>query len=105
MGCSLNTYWRAGKTNGNSEAAQRKCRKEPHPRAAGIEGRWLGIRTPKLRRALGIELQISEFSKPTSSTPVITAKMASGKFFAMYSLPQCDPKKFILKDCCFLFLH
>jgi len=52
-----------------------------------------------------IGLQISEFSKPTSSTPVITAKMASGKFFAMYSLPQCDPKKFILKDCCFLFLH
>ena len=35
MGCSLNTYWRAGKTNGNSEAAQRNYRKEPHPRAAG----------------------------------------------------------------------
>lgn len=46
-----------------------------------------------------IGVQISKFSKPTSSTPVITAKMASGKFFAMYSLPQCDPKKFILKDC------
>lgn len=60
MGCSLNTYWRVGKTNGNSKAAQRNCRKEPHPRAAGTEGRWLGIRTPKLRRALGIELQISE---------------------------------------------
>lgn len=29
-----------------------------------------------------IGLQISEFSKPTSSAPVVTAKMASGKFFA-----------------------
>lgn len=33
-----------------------------------------------------IRLQISEFSKPTS-TPVVTAKMASGKFFAKYYIP------------------
>lgn len=23
---------------------------EPHPRAAGIEGKWLGIRTPKAQK-------------------------------------------------------
>lgn len=36
------------------------CRKEPHPRAGGTEGRRQVIRTWKFRRVLGAGLQISE---------------------------------------------